>query len=781
MKRLFLLSLLLAVSLWELCTDSFANFPSETLLPHESDAFELAFSADGEWLAADGNDHKIHIWDVSAVSNVHTLAGHEGRITGLAFRSNDELISASEDGTVRLWNVTEEREIRRYRAGLDQVTSIALSPDERQVVLGVTDGTLRLWEIDTGSLSRTFRGHVDVVLSVDFSSDGKQIASGSDDNTVRLWDVSSGTLVATFVGHEERVWSVAMHPDGDLIASGSWDGTVRLWNHVPATETADEDEGSNLPLATYDRPVLSVTFSPNARLLAVGLANSERDNSVKFWNVAGQNVARYQELRSFDAKSKHDLAFSPEGKLFAATGGDNTSIRVWRADPASPVPLSPRGETLVESPSTILQWQAAEDAIYYDIEVALDASFPFPYESATVSMNKLTFSLKIEGSQYWWRVRSGGFGSVSDWSEPSSFLSPSKPLRTCSVELIPQQQRIGLEEEFSVQVLADSVPDLAGFQFDLRWTDPDLLTFVTVTEFRNIFGTDGRGKRGQILQDEGLYKGVAATKIGEPNPDNSGILLEVLFRSKAVGTCKIQLENLELVNSDQGSIHCSVTETTVIVEGPSRPWDVNHDGVVDIFDLVIVSGFEGLANLSGLEINPDVNRDGVVNILDLRLVVSHFGETYENSAQAPGALSSEINTELSQATLRRLYLELIRSLDESPSARRAIQALEGFIISVPPRKNLLLQNYPNPFNPETWLPFQITATSDVSIHIYSDHGRLVRRIPLGTLPPGRYISRSDAAHWDGKNGLGEPVAAGMYFYTLSTETFRATKKMIVTK
>lgn len=781
MRKLFLFSLLLAVSLRELCTNSYANFPSETLLPHESNALELAFSADGKWLAADGNDHIIHIWDVSAASKVHTLAGHEGRITGLAFRSNDELISASEDGTVRLWNVTEEREIRRYRAGLDQVTSIALSPDGQQVVLGVTDGTLRLWEIDSGMLRRIFRGHVDVVLSVDFSSDGEQIASGSDDNTVRLWDVSSGTLVETFVGHEDRVWSVAMHPDGDLIASGSWDGTVRLWNHVPAAEAADEDDSSNLPLVTYDRPVLSVAFSPDARLLAVGLANSERDNSVKFWDVAGQNVTRYQELRSFDAKSKHDLAFSPEGKLFATTGGDNAAIRVWRADPATPVPLSPRGDTLVESPNAILQWQAADDAIYYDIEVALDADFLVVIESATMLMNKLTFSLEIELSQYWWRVRTGGFGSVSDWSEPSSFLTPFVPPRTCSVQLIPQHQSIGLEKEFAVQIRADAVQDLAGFQFDLRWTDPDLLTFVTVTEFKNIFGAFGIGKPGEILQDEGLYKGVAATKIGETNIDNSGILLEVLFRSKAAGTCTIQLENFKLANSDQEPIDCPVTEATVIVEEPLRPWDVNRDGVVDIFDLVIVSDYAGQGIPPGLEFNPDVNRDGVVNIFDLALVASHFGETYENNAQAPRAASSAINTEFSQATLARIYAELIRSLDESPLARRAIQAIEKLIISFPPQKNLLLQNYPNPFNPETWLPFQITATSDVSIHIYSDHGHLVRRIPLGILPPGRYISPSEAAHWDGKNGLGEPVATGTYFYTLSTETFTATKKMIVTK
>lgn len=783
MKQAFgaLLSLIIIVSSWELYTISYANFPSEILLSHESTAFEIAFSIDGKWLAADGNDHKIHIWDVPTATKIYTLAGHEGRITGLSFRSNDDLISASEDGTVRLWKVSEEREIRRFQADFGQVTSIALSPDERQVVLGVTDGTLRLWEINTRLQPRIFRGHEDVVLSVDFSSDGEQIASGSDDNTVRLWDVATGALVETFVGHEERVWSVAIQPKGDLIASGSWDGTVRLWKSMSTTEAIDENDASNLPLATYDRPVLSVAFSPDARLLAIGLANSEKDNSVKFWDVAPQDATRFQELRSFDAKSKHDLAFSPEGRLFAATGGDNSVIRVWRADPTSPIPLSPDEGMLIDAASLNLEWPPVEDTLYYNVEVAIDSNFIAVVESATVLENEFTFSFRIERPQYWWRVRAGGFGRVSGWSEPSSFLARFEPPRTCSVQLIPQYQRIGLEEEFAVQILADSVPYLAGFQFDLRWTNPDLLTFVTVTEFRNIFGTAGIGKPGEIRQEAGLYEGVAATKIGEANIDNSGILLEVLFRSKTIGTSKIQLENFKLANSDQELIDCPVTEATVIVEDPLRPWDVNRDGIVDIFDLVIVAKFTGKEIPSGLEINPDVNRDGVVNILDLTLVGANFDENRENDPQAPVAISSEINTEFTQAKLRRIYTELIHSLDELPLALSAIQALEQLMFSSLPEHNLLLQNYPNPFNPETWIPFQITTTSDVTMDIYSDHGHLVRRVPLGILRPGRYISRSEAAYWDGKNGLGEPVATGTYFYSISTETFRATKKMIVIK
>ena len=784
MKKLFgpLLSLLMVVSSWELYTNSYANFPTEILLSHESNALEIAFSTDGKWLAADGNDHKIYIWDVSTASKIHTLAGHEGKITGLTFRSNDELISASEDGTLRLWHVSEEREIRRFQADLGQITSIALSPDEKQVISGVTDGTLRLWEVDTGLLRSTFRGHEDIVLSVDFSSDGEEIASGSDDNTVRLWDVATAALVETFVGHEKRVWSVAIHPKGELVASGSWDGTVRLWKSASTTDAVGEDDVSNFLLATYDRPVLSVAFSPDARLLAIGLVNSENDNSVKFWDVAPQDVTKYREIRSFDAKSKHNLAFSPEGKLFAATGGDNSVIRVWRADPTIPVPLSPQEGALIESSSTILQWHATEDAVYYGIEIAIDKDFIAVIKSAALSMEKFTFSFDIERPRYWWRIRTGGFGRVSDWSKPSSFLARFEPPRTCSVQMIPQHKRIGLDQEFAVQILADSVSDLAGFQFDLRWTNPDLLTFVTVTEFKNIFGTSGIGKPGEIRQEEGLYAGVAATKIGEANIDNSGILLEVLFRPKTVGTSKIQLDNFILSNSNQAPIDCPVTETTVIVEDPLRLWDVNRDGAVDIFDLVIVSNFYGQEIPVGRDINPDVNRDGVVDDLDVQLVAAHLGERYENKAQAPAASSSsEINFEIAQPVLRRIYSELILSLDSSPLVLRAIHALEKFMFSSPPEQNLLLQNYPNPFNPETWLPFQITAASNVTMDIYSDHGHLVRHIPLGILRPGRYISRAEAAYWDGKNGLGEPVAAGTYFYTISTETFRATKKMIVTK
>ena len=96
-------------------------------------------------------------------------------------------------------------------------------------------------------------------------------------------------------------------------------------------------------------------------------------------------------------------------------------------------------------------------------------------------------------------------------------------------------------------------------------------------------------------------------------------------------------------------------------------------------------------------------------------------------------------------------------------------------------ENTLLANYPNPFNPETWIPYQLSASADVSVSIYAVDGRLVRRLDLGHRVAGVYRGRSRAAYWDGRNEFGERVASGLYFYTLTAGDFMATRKMLIRK
>ena len=98
-----------------------------------------------------------------------------------------------------------------------------------------------------------------------------------------------------------------------------------------------------------------------------------------------------------------------------------------------------------------------------------------------------------------------------------------------------------------------------------------------------------------------------------------------------------------------------------------------------------------------------------------------------------------------------------------------------------PKLTQLLQNFPNPFNPETWIPYQLETSANVTLHIYDTTGDIVRTLDLGFKQEGFHMNRITAAYWDGRNNMGEQVASGIYFYSLQTPDFSATRKMLILK
>ena len=201
--------------------------------------------------------------------------------------------------------------------------------------------------------------------------------------------------------------------------------------------------------------------------------------------------------------------------------------------------------------------------------------------------------------------------------------------------------------------------------------------------------------------------------------------------------------------------------------------DVNGDGVTDLTDLAIVAQAMG----KPVE-NPraDVNGDGVVDGEDFALVAAHLGEG-EAAAPSQAALPAGLTLEKVEWALNLLYAENTGS----PAFRRGIAKLEGLLALLVPDKTLLLANYPNPFNPETWIPYQLANPAAVTVSIHASDGKLVRTLTLGQMPAGVYQIRSRAAYWDGRNAQGEPVASGVYFYTLTAGDFKATRKMVIRK
>ena len=113
--------------------------------------------------------------------------------------------------------------------------------------------------------------------------------------------------------------------------------------------------------------------------------------------------------------------------------------------------------------------------------------------------------------------------------------------------------------------------------------------------------------------------------------------------------------------------------------------------------------------------------------------------------------------------------------------QRGIHFLEQLLAALVPKETALLPNYPNPFNPETWIPYHLAEPAEVTVAIHAADGKLVRTLALGNQRSGIYQSRSRAAYWDGRNTQSEPVASGIYFYTLTAGDFTATKKMLIRK
>ena len=93
----------------------------------------------------------------------------------------------------------------------------------------------------------------------------------------------------------------------------------------------------------------------------------------------------------------------------------------------------------------------------------------------------------------------------------------------------------------------------------------------------------------------------------------------------------------------------------------------------------------------------------------------------------------------------------------------------------------LLQNYPDPFNPETWIPYELAKEANVSIEIYDSLGTSVRKFDLGLQERGSYVELSKALYWDGTNKNGETLSSGVYFYTLRTDDFSETKRLLILK
>lgn len=274
----------------------------------------VAFSPDGELLAAGDSNGNIHLWRVESGQQVLILGGHTNLVVSLAFSPDGQtLCSGSADATIRLWNVVTGVCEKILEGHQDEVWSVTLSPNGKMIASGSDDHTIKLWDADTGNCIKTITGHTSWVTSVAFTSEGKTIASGSDDRTIKLWDLDSGECLKTFDGHSGGVRTISFSSDHELLASGSEDYSIKLW---------DVNTGECLKTLTgHDNRIFSIAFSPDEDYLAASCHNYE----IKLWDIdTGKCFNTFKEHSGWIMS----IAFNQKNGYLASGSYDQT-VRVW--------------------------------------------------------------------------------------------------------------------------------------------------------------------------------------------------------------------------------------------------------------------------------------------------------------------------------------------------------------------------------------------------------------------------------------------------------------------
>ncbi len=284
-----------------------------TFKGHADCVSAVAFSPDGTRIATGSVDRTIKVWAVSNGKELFTFQGHSASVSSVAYSPDGKrIVSGSLDGTAKVFDAFSGHEFLTFREHRTPVNGVAFSGDGKRVASGSSDGSLKVWDASTGVEALTVKAHTRELTSVAFSRDNKWIASGSEDGTIKIWDASNGAKVRTIKADLGGVGSLAFSPDGTRLAGGARDGLdVTIWN-----------SSSGQPIRAFRRgarPPTGVTFSPNGSWIAAAV-----EGAIKIWDASSGRTA-------FSLAGDTDFisfAFSPDARRIAGAEGKET-IKIW--------------------------------------------------------------------------------------------------------------------------------------------------------------------------------------------------------------------------------------------------------------------------------------------------------------------------------------------------------------------------------------------------------------------------------------------------------------------
>lgn len=213
-----------------------------------------------------GNDVLLVDWKRKEI--IRTFRGHGKSVGAAAYLGNNMLATGSNDGTVRIWDMSLGKELKKLLNGRAEIIALSTSRDQKLLGCGTGDGAIFVFDITTGKSVLEVNGHQGgVVWSVGFTIDNSKLVSTSNDRLVKIWNIEKAICDFSLTGHEGSVLTQAIHKNGQILATGSsGDKKIIVWDLRNGKKQAE------IILPEYPK---SIAFSPDGRLLVAGGPNCQ--------------------------------------------------------------------------------------------------------------------------------------------------------------------------------------------------------------------------------------------------------------------------------------------------------------------------------------------------------------------------------------------------------------------------------------------------------------------------------------------------------------------------